>query len=107
MNIAQKIIETHKLKALILEDLKYNGKSGMKEIQQRLSEVLPQDIQKTVYKMAKDGEVLTEGVPKQRTYFVNSKKSKWKVKMKTKTVKSLFISNIFYFRVLFKKINEK
>lgn len=71
-----KTIEPHKLKALILEDLKYNGKSSMKQIQQRLSEVLPQDIQKTMYKMAREGEVLTEGVPKQRTYFVNSKKSK-------------------------------
>lgn len=71
-----KTIEPHKLKALILEDLKYNGKSGMKDIQQRFNEVLPQDIQKIVYKMAREEELLTEGVPKQRVYFLNPKKSK-------------------------------
>ncbi|NLN33487.1 MAG: hypothetical protein GX159_07825 [Flavobacteriaceae bacterium] len=71
-----KTIEPHKLKALILEDLKYNGKSGMKEIQQRLSEVLPKDIQKTVYKMAKEGEIATDGAKRNKTYFVGSKKNK-------------------------------
>lgn len=71
-----KTIEPHKLKALILEDLKYNGKSSMKNIQHRLSEVLPQDIQKTVYKMAKEGEIVTDGAKRNKTYFVSSKKNK-------------------------------
>jgi ATP-dependent DNA helicase RecG len=71
-----KTIEPHKLRALILEDLRYNGKSSMKAIQQRLNEVLPQDIQKTVYKMANEGVIKKEGSDKNRMYFVNHKKSK-------------------------------
>jgi len=71
-----KTIEPHKLKALILEDLKYNGKSTMKAIQQRLSEVLPGDIQKTVYNMAREGEIESSGAKKNKAYFVNHKKSK-------------------------------
>jgi len=69
-----KTIEPHKLKALILEDLKYNGKSSMKAIQQRLSEVLPSDIQKVIYKLAKDGEVETEGANRNKVYYALSKK---------------------------------
>ncbi len=71
-----KTIEPHKLKALILEDLKYNGRSNMKTIQQRLSEVLPNDIQKTIYKLANNGEVETEGANKNKVYFLISKKNK-------------------------------
>lgn len=71
-----KTIEPHKLKALILEDLKYNGKSSMKAIQQRLSEVLPNDIQKVIYKLAKDSEVETEGANRNKVYFLISKKNK-------------------------------
>ncbi len=69
-----KTIEPHKLKALILEDLKYNGRSSMNAIQERLKEVLPFDIQKTMYKMAKDGDVFIEGGTKNRVYYLNSKK---------------------------------
>lgn len=71
-----KTIEPYKLKALILEDLKYNGKSSMKAIQQRLSEALPQDIQKSVYQMANAGDIQKAGAAKNRLYFVESKKSK-------------------------------
>jgi ATP-dependent DNA helicase RecG len=71
-----KTIEPHKLKALVLEDLKYNGKSSMKAIQQRLSEVLPNDIQKVIYKLAKDSEVETEGANRNKVYFLISKKNK-------------------------------
>lgn len=71
-----KTIEPHKLKALILEDLKYNGKSSMKAIQQRLNEVLPNDIQKVIYKLAKDSEVETEGANRNKVYFLISKKNK-------------------------------
>ncbi|MCE1202930.1 MAG: putative DNA binding domain-containing protein [Bacteroidia bacterium] len=63
-----KTIEPHKLRALIVEDLKYNGKSTMKAIQQRLSEVLPQDIQKTVYKMVAEGEIQASGAKKNKVY---------------------------------------
>jgi ATP-dependent DNA helicase RecG len=69
-----KTIEPHKLRALILEDLKYNGRSSMKAIQQRLSEVLPQDIQKSVYQLVKDNELVIEGGTKNRTYLLLKKK---------------------------------
>lgn len=70
-----KTIEPHKLEALILEDLKYNGKSGMAAIKERLSEVYPNDIQKLVYKMAKKGIIEKEGADKNRVYFVGIKKA--------------------------------
>lgn len=47
----------------------------MKAIQQRLSEVLPNDIQKTIYKMANDGELEKDGADKNRVYFINLKKA--------------------------------
>lgn len=70
-----KTIEPHKLEALILEDLKYNGKSGMAAIKERLSEVYPNDIQKLVYKMARKGIIEKEGADKNRVYFVGIKKA--------------------------------
>lgn len=70
-----KTIEPHKLEALILEDLKYNGKSGMAAIKERLSEVYPNDIQKIVYKMAHKGIIEKEGPDKSRVYFVGIKKA--------------------------------
>jgi ATP-dependent DNA helicase RecG len=68
-----KTIEPHKLEALILEDLKYNGKSGMSAIKERLNEVYPNDIQKLVYKMARKGIIEKEGADKNRVYFVSIK----------------------------------
>ena len=65
-----KTIEPYKLEALIIEDLKYNGKSKMTEIQNRLKEVPEGDVKKTVYKLSKNGDILKEGVPKKRYYFV-------------------------------------
>jgi len=70
-----KTIEPHKLEALILEDLKYNGKSGMAAIKERLNEVYPNDIQKIVYKMARKGIIEKEGADKNRVYFVDIKKA--------------------------------
>lgn len=70
-----KTIEPYKLKALILEDLRYNGKSKMKEIQNRLNEVPANDIAKTVYKMANSGEIYKEGADKTKVYFVTQKKA--------------------------------
>lgn len=70
-----KTIEPHKLEALILEDLKYNGKSGMVAIKERLNEVYPDDIQKIVYKMARKGIIEKEGADKKRVYFVSIKKA--------------------------------
>ncbi len=68
-----KTIEPHKLKALIVEDLKYNDLSKMVDIQERLKEALPNDIQKIVYKMVESGELVTTGAKKNRTYGIPKK----------------------------------
>ena len=70
-----KTIEPHKLEALILEDLRYNGKSKMDAIKKRLSEVYPDDIQKTVYKMARKDLLGKEGADKNRVYSIVQKKA--------------------------------
>lgn len=63
-----KTIESHKLEALIIEDVILNGESKMRDIQQRLKEVYPKDIQKTVYRLASRGDFKTKGANKNRTY---------------------------------------
>lgn len=68
-----KTIEPYKLEALILEDLKHNGESKMKDIQNRLSEVYPQDIQKSVYKLVYNGELSTIGANRNRKYIFKKK----------------------------------
>lgn len=68
-----KTIEPHKLKALILEDVKYNGFSKMAQIQERLSEVPPEDVKKTVYKMVEAGDLATQGAKRNRSYGVQKK----------------------------------
>ncbi len=69
-----KTIEPHKLEALILEDLKYNGRSKMKDIKDRLKEVYPDDIQKTVYRMVDKGMVTIFGANRNRMYELAKKK---------------------------------
>ena len=68
-----KTIETYKLEALILEDLKHNGESKMKEIQGRLSEVYSDDVQKTVYRLVAKTELIKSGANRNRTYSVPKK----------------------------------
>ena len=68
-----KTIEPHKLKALILEDLKYNGKSKMAGIKKRLHEVPGEDIQKTVYEMVESGKLKPAGGKRNRTYALPKK----------------------------------
>lgn len=63
-----KTIELHKLRALILENVKYNGFSKMTQIQERLSEALPEDVKKTVYKLVETGDLVTQGAKRNRTY---------------------------------------
>jgi len=48
-----KTIESYKLEALIIEDLKYNGKSKLREIKERMKEIPEKEISKIVYRMAK------------------------------------------------------
>lgn len=65
-----KTIAPHKLEALIIEDLRINGESKMNELQSRLSEVYPNDIQKIVYKMVEKGDIETTGAKRNRKYFL-------------------------------------
>jgi len=57
------------------EDLRYNGKSSMSAIKERLSEVYPEDIQKTVYRMARKDLLKKEGADKNRVYDTVQKKA--------------------------------
>lgn len=70
-----KTIEPYKIEALIIEDLKYNGKSYMKDIQGRLGEIPSNTIAKTVYQMASKGVIEKEGGDKARVYFFVQKKA--------------------------------
>lgn len=68
-----KTIETYKLEALIIEDLKHNGESKMKEIQDRLSEVYPNDVQKAVYRLVDKNELIKSGGNRNRAYLIPKK----------------------------------
>ena len=68
-----KTIEAYKLEAMIVEDLKYNGESKLKEIQDRMTEVYPNDIQKAVYRMVEKGDLITSGANRNRRYLINKK----------------------------------
>ena len=67
-------LEPYKLEALIIEDLKYNGESKLSDIQNRINEVPENDIQKIIYRMLKNGDLLSNGGKKNRTYMVVQKK---------------------------------
>jgi ATP-dependent DNA helicase RecG len=69
-----KTIEPYKLEALIIEDLKYNGKSSLSDIQKRIPEIPGNDIKKTVYKMVKNATLSIEGGKRNRTYDLSKKK---------------------------------
>ena len=68
-----KTIEAYKLEAMIVEDLKYNGESKMKEIQDRMTEVYPNDIQKAVYRMVEKDDLITSGANRNRRYLIHKK----------------------------------
>ena len=63
-----KVIEPHRLKALIEEDLKLYPKSKSADIQVRISELPIEDIRKCLLLLEKDGVVFTEGIKKGKTY---------------------------------------
>ncbi len=68
-----KVIEPHVLKALIIEDLTRYPKSKSQEIQSRISDLPVEDIRKALLKMEKEGELLTYGIKKSKTYSVVKK----------------------------------
>ncbi|TDB69146.1 Fic family protein [Arundinibacter roseus] len=69
-----KTIEPYKLEALIIEDLRYNGKSTMQEIMKRLPELSSSHIQKAVYQLVERGDLLPEGGKRNRRYTLSKKK---------------------------------
>lgn len=69
-----KTLEPYKLEALILEDIKYNGESKLSEITSRIPEVPEKDIQKAVYKLAKENVLQVLGGNRNRTYKLSKKK---------------------------------
>ena len=69
-----KTIEPHALEALIKEDLKYNGKSKMADVQFRIKGVPKTDIQKMLYKLVEKGDLMIDGANRNRTYALSKKK---------------------------------
>jgi ATP-dependent DNA helicase RecG len=69
-----KTLETYKVEALIIEDLKYNGQSKLSDIQNRLKEISENEIQKTVYRMVKRNDLTVEGGKRNRSYSLSKKK---------------------------------
>ncbi|MBQ8703288.1 MAG: putative DNA binding domain-containing protein [Bacteroidales bacterium] len=66
-----KTIEPYRLKALILEDLKYHSNSLLSEMASRLPDVDYLELEKMVRTMAKDGEITPLGGRKYRRYKLN------------------------------------
>jgi len=68
-----KVIEPHRLKALIEEDLKLYPNSKSSDIQSRISDLPIEDIRKCLLKLEKEGIVLTQGIKKGKTYSLAKK----------------------------------
>ena len=71
-----KVIEQHRLKALIIEELRLRPESSIDEIHKRFGEIDRKDIQKAIYKLVDEGEVEYIGGKTYRKYFVAKKKRK-------------------------------
>jgi len=69
-----KTMEEHKLKALIIEDLKVHPKSKISEIHTRLEDLELSYLRRIVYKMYESGEIEREGVKSNMIYFLPNKK---------------------------------
>ena len=63
-----KTIEPYRLRALILEDLRFHPDSLWSEISERLPDVKVDELQTLIRRMALDGEVLASGGRKFRRY---------------------------------------
>ena len=63
-----KTIEPHRLKALIMEDLRLHPESGIQAIAGRLTDVDVRDVRKVVYQLVADGDIEPQGAKSNRTY---------------------------------------
>lgn len=68
-----KVIEPHRLEALIIEDLLRYPKSKSADIQKRIEELPIEDIRKKLLAMETEGKLLTEGSKKGKVYYVAKK----------------------------------
>jgi ATP-dependent DNA helicase RecG len=68
-----KVIEPHRLEALIIEDLIRYPKSKSAEVQKRIEELPIEDIRRKLLAMEKEGKVQSTGVKKSKTYSVAKK----------------------------------
>jgi ATP-dependent DNA helicase RecG len=69
-----KVIEPHRLRALIIEELKLRPESSVDDIHKQFGEIDRKDIQKAVYYLVKEDEVEHTGGKTYRKYFVAKKK---------------------------------
>mgnify|MGYP006189099013 CR=1 FL=1 len=69
-----KTMEPYKLEALITEDLKYNGRSSLSHIKKRLEGIEGNEIQKVVYKLTEQGDLIAFGAKRNREYGLAKKK---------------------------------
>jgi ATP-dependent DNA helicase RecG len=69
-----KVIEPHRLKALIIEELRLRPQSSIEDIHQRFEEIDRKDIQKAVYKLVEEGELEYSGGKTYRKYELAKKK---------------------------------
>ncbi len=69
-----KVIEQHRLKALIIEELRLRPESSIDDIHKQFSEIDIKDIRKAVYELAENNEIEHSGGTKGRTYWLAKKK---------------------------------
>ena len=65
-----KVIEPHRLKALVEEDLRLYPNSKSADIQKRISDLPIEDIRKCLSTLEKEGIVSASGVKKGKVYFL-------------------------------------
>ncbi len=69
-----KVIESHRLKALIIEELRLRPKSSIEDINKQFEEIERKDIQKSVYELTENEELEHSGGTKGRVYWLAKKK---------------------------------
>jgi ATP-dependent DNA helicase RecG len=69
-----KTMEEHKLRALIIEDLKIHPKSKISEIHSRIDDLDIKYLRRIVYKMYEEGILKKEGAKRNMVYFLPNKK---------------------------------
>ncbi len=69
-----KVIEPHRLKALIIEELRLRPQSSIEAIHKQFEDIDRKDIQKAVYELSEQGDIDNSGGTKGRVYWLAKKK---------------------------------